>query len=336
MNALPNETNLSLSIVIPCFNEAEVLPLLKERLASSLDRLQVDWEVVFIDDGSSDSTWEQICALHETEPRFKALALSRNFGHQAAICAGMAQATGALVAIMDADLQDPPELFESCIARIREGYDVVYAVRRKRKESLFKRVSYALFYRLIGKLADIEIPLDAGDFCLMTRQVVNTLLELRERNVFVRGLRAWVGFRQIGIEYERSARIAGDTKYSFRRLVKLATDGLLAFSTVPLRLATYLGFCTVGVSMLLFVFILFWRFGHFNFMGHTSQELPGWTALLVGMLFLGGVQLLILGVVGEYLGRIYNEVKQRPRWVMRESVGLAAKSDADRVLSKID
>jgi len=319
---MESQNRVDLSIVVPCYNEAHALPLLRDRLLSSLNSLGLNWEVVFVDDGSSDGTGEQLAAMHRANPGFKVLAFSRNFGHQAAISAGLAHAAGDVVAIMDADLQDPPEILAACLEKVRAGYDVVFAVRRKRKENVFKRCAYAVFYRLLKLTAEIDIPLDSGDFCVMTRRVVTVLTRMPERNVFVRGLRAWAGFRQIGLPYEREARAAGETKYPFRKLLRLAMDGVFAFSTLPLRLATYLGFFAVGLAVLAGLFILSWRIFGFKFMGQTAHELPGWTAVVGAALFFGGIQLLILGVMGEYLGRIYSEVKQRPRWVVRQTLGM--------------
>ena len=321
----------TLSILIPCYNESAVLPLLKPRLQQSLDALGISWEVVFVDDGSRDSTFQQLAQIHRDDPRFKVIGLSRNFGHQAALCAGLAQVAGDFVAVLDADLQDPPELLGRCLEKLREGFDVVYAIRTKRKESFFKRAAYAAFYRLLRTIAEVEIPLDSGDFCVLRRNVVEAMRTLPERNVFLRGLRAWSGFRQVGLEYERQARAAGETKYPFKRLVRLATDGVFAFSTAPLRLATWIGFGGVLIALALGFFILAWRFGGFHFMGHTAQELPGWTAVVCLVLFLGGVQFLILGVLGEYIGRIYAEVKRRPRWIVKEALGwnLADVTDRD-------
>ncbi|MSU57616.1 MAG: glycosyltransferase [Pedosphaera sp.] len=318
----------ALSIVIPCYNEAEVLPLLRERLTQALDKLRLTWEVVLVDDGSGDTTFAQLTAAHRADARFKAVALSRNFGHQAAICAGLAHATGDAVAIMDADLQDPPEILGSCLEKLRGGFDVVYAVRRKRKENILLRCAYAIFYRLLKSIAEIEIPLDSGDFCVVNRNVADVLRRMPERNVFLRGLRAWSGFRQTGLEYERAARAAGETKYPFRKLLRLALDGVFAFSTAPLRLATYLGFTVVLAALGTGLFIVSWRLAGFSFMGHTAHELPGWTAVVGAALFFGGVQLLILGILGEYLARIYAEVKQRPRWVVRETLGVTPAPDA--------
>jgi polyisoprenyl-phosphate glycosyltransferase len=323
--------SVGLSLVIPCYNETAVLPLLERRLLDYLGSLDVPWEVILVDDGSSDGTGEKLAQMHASEPRFKVLRLSRNFGHQAAICAGLAYSSGDATGIMDADLQDPPEVFAEALEKLRAGYDVVYAVRRKRKEHFAKRAAYNLFYRLLTVVAEVDIPLDSGDFCLMTRRVVVVLTHLPERNVFLRGLRAWSGFRQIGLEYERDARQAGEPKYSFRKLLRLAMDGVLAFSTLPLRLATYLGFLALLFSAASATFILVWRFTGFRFMGSTARDLPGWTAIAVGMFFLSGIQFLILGVMGEYIGRIYTEVKQRPRWIVSESRGLSLSSTDESV-----
>ena len=313
--------HLQLSVIIPCFNEQDVLPLLGPRLLESLDRTGTSWELVFVDDGSRDRTLEILSDMHRQDPRFKVIALSRNFGHQTAISAGLSYAGGDAIAIMDADLQDPPELLSSCLERWREGYEVVFAVRKKRKERFLKRAAYDVFYRVLKAIADIDVPLDSGDFCLMDRRVADVLRNMPERNIFVRGMRAWAGFRQIGIPYERDVRAAGDTKYPFRKLLRLALDGIFAFSTVPLRMATWFGLLIVGLCFLVVVLVAAWRLFGLEFMGHTARDIPGWAAGIVSVFFLGGVQLLILGVLGEYLARIYGEVKSRPRWVVRQALG---------------
>jgi dolichol-phosphate mannosyltransferase len=314
--------NPELSLVIPCCNESEVVPLLKTRLLQCLPELGISWEVIFVDDGSSDSTFAQLSALHREEPRFKVVSFSRNFGHQAAISAGLTCAAGRVVGVMDADLQDPPELFAKCLEKLRDGYDVVYAVRSKRKENVVRRAVYAGFYRLLRLLSDTDIPVDSGDFCLMNRRVVEALKQMPERNIFLRGLRAWTGFRQIGLKYERDARAAGKTKYPLRKLIRLGMDGIISFSTLPLRLAIYLGFAAMSLSVFLGLFTLLWRIFGFRFMGHNAAELPGWATLACGLFFFAGLQLLILGCIGEYLGRIYIEIKQRPRWIIRDALGV--------------
>jgi dolichol-phosphate mannosyltransferase len=318
--------NLDLSLIIPCYNEEAVLPILETRLRKFLGNLGVSWEVVFVDDGSQDGTFELLAAMHRAEPRFKVISFSRNFGHAAALCAGLACAQGQAVGLLDADLQDPPELFALCLDKLREGYDVAYAVRRKRKENIVKRAAYSVFYRLLKSLAEVDIPLDSGDFCLMRRRVVDVLTALPERNVFLRGLRAWTGFRQVGVEYEREARAAGGTKYPFRKLLKLAADGVFDFSTQPLRLATYLGFASLGLSLIAGLFVLAWKLLNFRLLGHYPSEVPGWTSIICLILFFGGIQFLILGCMGEYIGRTYGEVKQRPRWVIGKALGWDGRS----------
>jgi dolichol-phosphate mannosyltransferase len=275
-----------------------------------------------VDDGSHDDTFKQLAAMHAADARFKVLSFSRNFGHQTAVFAGLAHAWGDFVAVMDADLQDPPEFLLKCLDKLKEGYDVVYAVRRKRKESIVKKMCYSAFYRLLKNIAEVEIPLDSADFCVMRQRVVAVLRDMRERNMFVRGLRAWSGFRQIGIEYERDARAAGETKYPFTKLVRLAMDGLFAFSPVPLRLAAYVGFGSLAMAVLATAFLIVWKIADFRILGHYPSEVPGWTSLVCLMLFLNGIQFLILGVMGEFIGRIYNETKQRPRWIIRETLGI--------------
>jgi dolichol-phosphate mannosyltransferase len=316
------ETGVQLSLVVPCLDEAEVLPLLKDRLREALGTLDLRWEVIFVDDGSRDATRDLLAAMHREEPRFKVVVLSRNFGQQTAISAGLACASGEAVAILDADLQDPPELIGLCLRKLREGWDVVYTVRRKRKENLLRRSAYALFYRVLRALTDTDIPLDAGDFCVMRRSVVEVLKRMPERNHFLRGLRAWTGFRQVGVDYERDRRAAGKTKYPLVKLVRLAADGIFSFSILPLRLATGLGLAALLFSLGMGILTLLWRILGFRLLGHTAAELPGWTILAGGMLFFGGLQLLILGCIGEYIGRIHTEIKQRPRWVTREVLGL--------------
>lgn len=311
----------TLSVVIPCYNEEAVLPFLRERLIGALASLEVTWEVVFVNDGSRDSTLPLLIKIHNEDPRFKVLSFSRNFGHQAAVMAGISYASGDAVAILDADLQDPPELLAQCMDHWRDGYEVVYAVRQKRKESVFKRMAYGAFYRLLRTVADTEIPLDSGDFCLMDRQVVDVLRKMPERNVFVRGLRAWSGFKQIGLPYERPERAAGETKYPFKRLVKLALDGIFSFSTMPLRLTTWIGMGLVGLCFLGAIFIFVWRMFPFRILGHAASDVPGWTTGMIVMLFLSGIQFLILGAIGEYIARIYDEVKGRPRWIVARELG---------------
>jgi glycosyltransferase involved in cell wall biosynthesis len=322
MTAKPPE----LSLVIPCFNEGRVLPLLRERLIESLSRSGMTWEVILVDDGSRDDTYAQTAAMHAADPRFKVLAFSRNFGHQCAVLAGLSRATGDFVAVLDADLQDPPEFVATCVAKLKEGYDVVYAVRRQRKDNLFKRVTAAGFYRLLKAISDVEIPLDAGDFCVMRQCVVAVLRSMPEHEIYVRGLRAWSGFRQVGMEYERAARAAGETKYPLRKMVKFALNGVFAFSTLPLRLAIYLGFISLAVSLAGAALLIIWKVFNFQLFGHAPPEVRGWTSLVCLILFLGGMQFLILGLLGEFIHRIYSEVRQRPRWIVRTELGFPRES----------
>jgi polyisoprenyl-phosphate glycosyltransferase len=313
-----------ISIIIPCFNEEAVLPSLFERLQAAATGWGMDFEVICVDDGSRDQTWSMLSAQHLIDPRWRCLSFSRNFGHQAAVCAGIAHAHGDFVAVMDADLQDPPEFLATCLAKLQEGYDVVYAVRTKRKEGLFKRACYATFYRVLSVVSDIDMPLDSGDFCVMRQCVVTALRDLPERNVFVRGMRAWTGFRQIGVEYSREARAAGETKYPFRKLLRLAKDGVFSFSSFPLRLVTYFGFVSVVVSLIAGAGIAVWNIFNLRLFGHYPSEVPGWTSIVCLVLLLSGIQFLILGMIGEYIGRIHDEVKQRPRWIIRQALGGSA------------
>lgn len=294
---------------------------------NNLPELKLSWEVIFVDDGSTDETLRLLSEVALSDSRFKVLSFSRNFGHQAAVYAGLEASSGMAVGVIDADLQDPPEVLLQCLEQVQAGADVAYGVRLKRKETLWKRAAYKAFYRLLQALSDVAIPLDSGDFCVMSRRVVNVLVNLPERNVFMRGLRAWAGFKQVAVEYERAPRAAGESKYSLGRLIKLATDGIFSFSVAPLRLATYAGLIVVVLSLVYGLFTIIWRIVGFQFMGHAAQELPGWTTLVSGMLFLHGIELLILGVVGEYVGRIYAEAKQRPRYVLKDKIGFLDAAD---------
>ncbi len=298
------------SVVVPVFEEEENLPELYRRLCGALDPLVETFELVFVDDGSQDETEVMLGRLRAEDPRVVVVRLSRNFGHQAAISAGLTIASGRAVVIMDGDLQDPPEVLHQFISAWQNGYDVVYAVRTKRKEGLMRRGAYALFYRCLSAISDIEIPLDSGDFCLMDRRVVDVLNHLPERNRFVRGLRTFVGFRQVGIPYERAARAAGERKYSMTALIRLAIDGLVSFSSYPLQLATYFGFATAGVSILL----TGWAF--YDVL-HNRQTPRGWASTLIVVLAMSSVQLISLGIIGEYLRRIFIESKQRPGYIIQ-------------------
>ncbi len=299
-----------LSIVIPVFNEEENLQTLHTRLTQTLTEQGLDYEIVFIDDGSQDQSPEILRRLEAEDHRVVVVEFARNFGHQVAISAGLEHSRGRVVSIMDADLQDPPEVLHTFLAKWQEGWEVVYAVRTERKEWWGKRLAYAGFYRLLQRVANIEIPLDAGDFCVMDRKVVDMLVRMPERNRFVRGIRSWVGFKQIGVPYERQARYAGTPKYTFRKLVYLALDGLVSFSHMPLRIITLLGFT---VSVLSFLVALFYLIKKFT----IGVGVAGFTTLVVSIFFLAGIQLMTIGVIGEYIGRISDEVKHRPLYVAR-------------------
>ena len=302
------------SLVIPIYNEEEVLPQLDKRLSEMLDVLGVDSEVVFVDDGSKDRSLELLRAMVAREPRYRALSFSRNFGHQRAITCGMDATRGKAVVVMDADLQDPPEVVVEMLAKWREGFDVVYGRRRSRKgETWFKLVTAKIFYRLFAAMIPIEVPLDAGDFRLMSRRVIVAMHELRETHRFVRGLVAWVGFKQAAVEYDRSARAAGETKYPLRKMLAFAFDGIASFSIFPLRLATYIGL-VVGFASI--VYGMSAIFAHFA----LNATVPGWTTTVVLVSFLFSVQLLVTGVLGEYIGRIYEQVKGRPLYIVGEHI----------------
>ena len=302
-----------LSVVVPLYNEDDNVPELHRRLTGVLNGRGIPHVLYFVNDGSRDGTLERLRSLASSDRRVRVLSFSRNFGHQMSISAGLAHADGDAVVVMDADLQDPPEIIPDMLDRWAEGYDVVYAVRRKRKEGALKRAAYALFYRVLRRISNVEIPLDSGDFSLLDARVVGLLRSFPERNRFVRGLRSWVGFRQTELAYERMPRRAGEPKYRIRHLMKLALDGFFAFSTVPLQLSTWLGFLAAGLGFLYLVYALASRF--------LYQNPAGWTSLAAIILFLGGTQLILLGVLGEYVGRIYEEVKQRPLYIVDEAIG---------------
>jgi len=312
----PKSTTPTVTVVLPVYNERETLAALAARLIPVLDRVVGDaFEVLFVDDGSRDGSAEILDAFHERDPRLKAIHFSRNFGHQAALQAGLDEARGDAVIMMDADLQDPPEVLEQFIMRWREGYSVVYAIRRRRKEGVLKRTAYAFFYRSMKAVSEIDVPLDAGDFCLLDRRVVDILVSLHERNRFLRGLRSWVGFRQVGVEYNRASRHAGEPKYTLRKLVGLALSGYVGFSAMPLRASVWLGLLAAAAGFLFALWAVLTRL-----IGIYSPR--GWASTLAIVLFLGGTQLLMLGVIGEYLSRVYDEVRARPLYIVRSRVGI--------------
>ncbi len=310
-----SEASPTLSVVAPVFNEEAILHELYKRLSVVLDGAGLDWELVLINDGSRDRSPEIMRELHAADPRVKVINFARNFGHQVAITAGADYASGQAVVIIDADLQDPPEVILDLLAKWREGYEVVYAVRSERKgETFFKEFTAKAFYRIIYKITDINIPMDTGDFRLMDRKVVEALRTMREKHRFMRGMSVWVGFKQTGVHYVRAERYAGVTKYPLKKMLKFALDGITSFSYFPLQLATYIGFISAALAVLGILATIILRLT-------GSHAFYGQATTLVAVLFLGGVQLISLGIIGEYLGRIYDEVKGRPLYIVREALG---------------
>ena len=298
--------------MFPSTTSAEVIGVFNDRATRTLAALEgYDYEIIFIDDGSRDGSYQLLGGFAAANPRLRVLKFSRNFGHQIAITAGIDHARGDCVVVIDADLQDPPEVVPAMIARWREGFDVVYGVRAEREgEGAMKLFTASAFYRILGRLTNIQIPADVGDFRLMSRRAAEQLKQLREKDRFVRGLVSWIGFKQTGLTYSRDKRFAGETKYPYRKMIKFAFDGITSFSTVPLKLATWSGY---AASLLAFLYLLsvFVQ----KLLGYTVE---GWATIMVAVLFLGGVQLVCLGILGEYLGRIFNEVKPRPMYVVEE------------------
>jgi polyisoprenyl-phosphate glycosyltransferase len=308
------------SVVVPCFNEEAVLRTTSQRLTAALGQMRLKFEVIFVDDGSVDATADILRELAGHDERIRVLRFSRNFGHQMAITAGLEYASGDAVVVIDADLQDPPEVILEFVRKWMEGYDVAYGVRAKRDgETAFKLWTARLFYRCIDRLSDTRIPLDAGDFRLMDRRVVDALLAMPERDRFVRGMVSWLGFSQIPVPYHREARAAGVTKFSFFKMLRFAMDGIFSFSIVPLRIATWMGFAASAIALCVLLYALVER--AFGFPGLVR----GWTSTVTAILFLGGVQLICIGIIGEYIGRIYAESKRRPLYVVREQIGFGAR-----------
>jgi glycosyltransferase involved in cell wall biosynthesis len=304
------------SIVAPVFNEIGSIEEFYKTIVSVMNPLKQRWELVLVDDGSTDGSTDKIRELAAKDGHVKAIIFARNFGHQIAVTAGLDYSLGDAVIIIDADLQDPPDVMLNLIAKWKEGNEVVYAVRRKREgESWFKLASASLFYRLIFRITDVNIPLDTGDFRLIDRKVVDIMGQMRERHRFLRGMAAWVGFRQVGVEYDRKERFAGKTKYPFSKMFKLALNAITSFSYFPLQVATYLGFICAGISTLAIPVVAYLRLSN-------QAALHGQATTLIAVLFLGGVQLITLGILGEYIGRIYDEAKGRPLYIVSEAPGI--------------
>jgi len=304
------------SFVIPIYNEEATILELYRRVALVMDRMDEVVELILVNDGSSDRSLDLIRKLRQDDGRVHYLSLARNFGHQIAVTAGLNFARGQVVVVLDADLQDPPELIPAMVEKWRQGYELVYAQRtQRRRESWFKRTMAYLFYRVLKRLADVEIPTDTGDFCLMDRKVVNVLNTMPERNRYIRGLRAWVGFRQTVIGFEREPRFAGEVKYTFRKSLSLAINGLVSFSRVPLRLATYMGLLAAAIALIMVILVLYWR------LFQPDSPVTGFALIAMAIFFLGAVQLICIGILGEYIGRIYEEVKGRPLYTLTEVGG---------------
>lgn len=305
-------SNRLISVVVPVFNEAEVIGAFYERASAAMRTLTpYDYELLFVDDGCRDDSYVKLVQFADMDPHVRVIKLSRNFGHQLAITAGIDIARGDAVVIIDSDLQDPPELISKLVEQWEQGFDVVYAKRKKREgETRLKLLTAALFYRILKALVKTDIPADVGDFRLMSARAVKHFRELREHDRFVRGLVSWIGFKQTGVLYERDKRFAGVTKYPYRKMIKFAFDGLTSFSTVPLKLATWLGYLSSLLAFLYLISVFVQKL-----MGGTIQ---GWATIMVGVLFIGGVQLICLGIVGEYVGRIFTEIKRRPLYIIEE------------------
>lgn len=304
------------SFIVPIYNEEETIEEMYRRISQVMNQMDGSVELCLVNDGSRDRSLKMMRELHQQDPRVVYLSLARNFGHQIAVTAGLNFVRGQVIVILDADLQDPPELIMEMVELWRQGYHIVYAQRiKRRKEGWFKRFTAYAFYRILKRLADVDIPTDTGDFCLLDRQVVDVLNAMPERNRYIRGLRSWVGFNQTAVRFERDPRFAGDVKYTFRKSFALAINGIVSFSKVPLRLSTYLGMLAAVVSLLMCLLVLYWRI----FTPHSP--LTGITIILIAIFFLGAVQLVSIGILGEYIGRIYEEVKQRPLYTLSEVSG---------------
>jgi polyisoprenyl-phosphate glycosyltransferase len=319
-----------LSVVVPCFNEEAGIQACHERLTMVLQGLGEPYEIIYVDDGSKDQTAERLYGLHVRDSNVVVVRLSRNFGHQAAVSAGLSLTRGDATVIIDSDLQDPPELIPEMVALWRQGYQVVYGVRASREgETQFKLWTAKMFYRLINRLSDIDIPLDTGDFRLIDRKVVEAFRVMPERHRLLRGMASWIGFNQIGLNYHRASRVAGETKYPLKKMLSLALDGIVSFSTIPLRFVTAVGFISAGIAFFGIVYSLLIRL-------FTHSWVRGWAMSFIGMLFMSGVQLLCLGILGEYIGRIYTESKQRPLFLVRDIWQTAAEEDVVRMASDKD
>jgi dolichol-phosphate mannosyltransferase len=316
MPMVPDASGTELSVVVPCFNEQEVIAHTHGRLSAALAAITSRFEIIYVDDGSRDATAERLRWIQQQDPHVKVIRLSRNFGHQIAVTAGVSYATGEAVVLIDADLQDPPEVIADLVAKWREGFEVVYGQRVERAgESAFKLWTARAFYRLINRLSEVPIPLDTGDFRLMDRAAVDALARMNERHRLLRAMISWVGFRQAAVPYRRAERFAGTSKYPLRKMLSLALDGIVSFSTIPLRLVTFVG---LGFSCLSAVGVIYALAARLL----TDNWVPGWTFIFIALLLIGGLQFVFLGVIGEYIGRIYSEAKARPLFLVLEELGV--------------
>jgi polyisoprenyl-phosphate glycosyltransferase len=304
-----------ITIIVPIYNSSAFMANLMEAIDAERKNSNWDLEVVLIDDGSKDKSFEKIVELSKTYTYIKGIKLSRNFGHQIAVKTGLSHCTGDYIAVIDDDLQDPPSLLPKFFKYLDDGYDVAYGVRKKRKENIFKKISYNSFYRILKQLSDTDIPLDSGDFCVMKKQVVDNMLKLQEKNPFLRGIRAWVGFKQIGVEYERAARFDGQSGYTFKKLMKIAMDGIFSFSSVPIRTITWLGFIGLVFALVYSALVIYQ-----SIVDHI--DVKGFATLAIIILFFGSLTLICLGIIGEYIVRIYDEVRNRPYTVIERTINL--------------
>lgn len=324
----PGEPQQRLAVVAPVFNEEELVREFYARLKAALEALvPITYEIIFVDDGSRDRTYERLTDIANNDPSVRVLRFSRNFGHQIAITAGIDHARGDAVVVIDSDLQDPPEVIAAFVAKWREGYDVVYGIRRRREgETRLKLLTASCYYRILKSLTKTDIPVDVGDFRLMSRRAAEHFKQLREHDRFIRGLVSWIGFKQTGVPYERDRRYAGTTKYPWRKMIKFALDGITSFSSAPLKLATLLGYASSFLAFLYLCSVFVQKL-----MGHTVQ---GWATIMVALLFIGGIQLICIGIVGEYVGRIFNEIKQRPLYIVESIYESHAEPSANERLAR--
>jgi polyisoprenyl-phosphate glycosyltransferase len=309
----PLQQTIEISIIIPVFNEEHIIPELYSRLTNSTKEISANYELLFVNDGSNDHSLTVLKQFAEKDHHIKFISFSRNFGHQIAVSAGLDYSSGQYVVIIDADLQDPPELIPELFKKMKEGYQVVYAKRKSRKgESFLKKSTAKLFYRLLNNITSISIPLDTGDFRIVDRKIIEVLKRMPEQEKFLRGQIAWAGFKQTFIEYDRDERLTGKTGYTYKKMIRLAIDGITAFSNFPLKFASFVGLFVAGIA---FILILYSLYGQFI----LKTNLPGWTSLMLSVLFIGGIQLLCIGVIGEYIGRISSNIRNRPLYIVGEA-----------------